>query len=108
VKAGLPTAAPGDAGMPLVSTLAFFLARGSKRGEQELREVARGDAEDRGLLVDQLLLHHVAGDLHRGDAGALAGARLEHVERAALDRELDVLHVLVVLLELVLDLQELL
>jgi hypothetical protein len=45
------------------------------------------------------------GDLHRRRAGALAVARLQHEQLAALDGELDVLHVLVVLLELGLDLR---
>jgi hypothetical protein len=45
------------------------------------------------------------GDLHRRRAGALAGARLQHEQLALLDGELDVLHVLVVLLELRLDLR---
>ena len=85
-----------------------LLLRRIKAGEEELREIARGDAQERRLLIDEALAHHVARDLHRRDAVALAGARLEHVQDATLDRELDVLHVLVVLLELVLDLDELL
>ena len=41
-------------------------------------------------------------------AGPLAVAGLQHVQLALLDRELEVLHVLVVLLEHVLDLEQLL
>ena len=51
---------------------------------------------------------HLDGDPHGGGAGPLAGAGLEHVERAVLHRELDVLHLLVVLLELLADVHELL
>ena len=43
----------------------------------------------------------------RGRAGPLAHAALEHVERAFLDRELDVLHVVVVLFQLAADVVEL-
>ena len=74
--------------------------------QQELRQVARGDALDRGLLVDQLLLDHLDGDADGGLRGALAGAGLQHEELAVLDGELDVLHVLVVLLELGADLHQ--
>ncbi len=38
-------------------------------------------------------------DAHRGRGGALAGARLQQIQRAALDGELDVLHVAVMPLE---------
>ena len=53
-------------------------------------------------------LHHVHRDLHGGHAVALADAALEHEQPAFLDRELDVEHVAVVLLELHLDRVELL
>src|SRR5262249_30761634 len=39
--------------------------------------------------------------------GTLAGARLQHVERAALDRELDVLHVVVMRFKLLADTDQL-
>ena len=60
------------------------------------------------VLVDQALLDHLDGDPDGGGAGPLAGAGLEHVERAVLHRELDVLHLLVVRLELLADAHELL
>jgi hypothetical protein len=44
-------------------------------------------------------LHHVGGELQRRGGGALAVAGLEHEQLAFLDGELDVLHVLEVLLE---------
>ena len=48
-----------------------------------------------------------AADAQRGGSGALRGARLEQIERSVLDRELDVLHVAVVLLEPVHRVEEL-
>jgi hypothetical protein len=44
-----------------------------------------------------------AGELQRGGGGALAVAGLEHEQLAFLDGELDVLHVLEVLLERLAD-----
>ena len=69
----------------------LFLLRIEAR-EQQLHQVARGDAEQRLLLVDQFFLHHVAGDFHRCSARALTRARLEHEEASLFDGELDVLH----------------
>ena len=57
--------------------------------------------------VISLSLDHVDGDLDGGEGGALADAALEHVQLALLDGELDVLHVVVVLLERLADLVEL-
>ena len=54
---------------------------------------------DRLLLRDQALVHELDRDAQRRLGGALAGAGLQHPELAALDGELDVLHVAVVLLE---------
>ena len=66
---------------------------------QQLVELRRVDARDRLLARDQPLRRHVDRRLQRGRGGALRRARLQEVERAVLDRELDVLHVAVVLLE---------
>ena len=74
---------------------------------QQLIHLPRFDAQHRLALGDETFANHVDGDLHGRLGGALAAARLEHVERAALDRELHVLHVAVVLLELAGDLFEL-
>ena len=51
------------------------------------------------LLRDDARLDHVDRDPHGGRRGALRRARLEHVEAATLDRELEVLDVAVVALE---------
>ena len=74
---------------------------------QELVDVGRLDPAEGLLLRDDPLLDHVEGDLHGRRRGPLRDARLEHVELAALDRELEVLDVAVVLLELLADLHEL-
>ena len=66
---------------------------------QQLVERSGIDARDRLLLRDQPFLGHLDRDAQRGLGGALAGARLQHPELAALDGELEVLHVAVVLLQ---------
>src|SRR5258707_1132942 len=74
----------------------------------KLIEAGRVHAEDAGLLVDQLLLDHLNGDPHGRLRRALAVAGLQHVQLALLDRELEILHVLVPRLEQLLDVQQLL
>jgi hypothetical protein len=74
---------------------------------QELVEGGGLDARDGQALVDQPLIHHIDGDLERRLGRALAGAGLEHIELAALHRELDVLHVAVMGFELAAHLLEL-
>ena len=48
---------------------------------------------------DEAFARHVDGDAQRGFGGALAAARLQHPELAALDGEFHVLHVAVMALE---------
>ena len=74
---------------------------------QQLLDLRRLDARDGFFFRDQPFLDHVDGDLDGGRGGALRGARLQHVEAAALDRELEVLNVAIVLLELSPDALEL-
>ena len=66
---------------------------------QQLVELTRIHPQQRRRAIDHALLHHVPRDPHCRGGGALAGPGLQDVERASLDRELDVLHVAVVLLE---------
>ena len=68
-------------------------------GMEELVDRRRIDAADRGLAIDQALADHVHGDLHRRRRRTLAVPCLQHPQAAALDRELEVLHVAVVALE---------
>ena len=73
---------------------------------EELVQLIRRIAHHRRLPVDELLLEHVHGELERGGRGAFAVARLEHEQLAVLDGELDVLHVLEMLLEGRADLEQ--
>ena len=66
---------------------------------QQLVERAGIDAQHGLLGRDQPFGDEIDGNLEGGLGGALAGPRLQHPELAFLDRELDVLHVAVVLLE---------
>ena len=78
-----------------------------ERRPEELLDVGRLDPGDRLLLRDRALGDHVDRDPDGGRGGPLGGPRLEHVEAALLDRELEVLDVPVVPLELLGDLLEL-
>ena len=66
---------------------------------QQLVELARIDPDHRFLARDHALPRHLDRDPQRGACRALARPRLQQVQRALLDRELDVLHVAVVRLE---------
>ncbi len=70
---------------------------------EELVDLGGLDPGERLFLRDQAFLDHVDGDPDGGRGGPLGRARLEHVQLAALDRELEVLDVAVVLLELLAD-----
>ena len=82
-------------------------AAGIELVAQELVDVGRLDAAERLFLRDEPLVDEVGGDLDGRRRGPLRAARLEHVQLAALDRELEVLDVAVVLLELLADAHEL-
>ena len=66
---------------------------------QQLVELRRIDPHDRLFPGDQPLTGHRHRRLQRRGCGALRGARLQQEQLLVLDRELDVLHVAVVLLE---------
>ena len=74
---------------------------------QQFIELRRLNAHHSGLLVDQPFGQHVHRHVQGGGAGPLADAALEHIELALLDREFDVLHVVVVFFELFADAVEL-
>ncbi len=92
--------------MPFVKQLAgvhgLLLGRRVEDRLKKLVQVVRRDAASlqRLLRRDQTLVHEIDGDPDGGEAGSLGVAGLEHPDLALLDRELDVLHFLVVLLEL--------
>src|SRR4051794_9912321 len=66
---------------------------GIEHRRQQLNDLPGLDTRNGFDVVDETFVHHVAGDLYRGEAGAFAGARLQQIELARLDGELDVLHV---------------
>ena len=105
-KTIFPQAAPGDAFRPVA--MASISAAGSIIGMEELVELRGVDARHGLLAADQVLADHVHGGLERRCGGALRRPRLQQVEPVVLDRELEVLHVAVVLLEPSRRLQELL
>ena len=74
---------------------------------EQLLELHRLDAHQRGASVDQLLVGHLDRDAHRGCRRAFAVARLQHEEAVALDRELHVLHVAEMLFQPSRDFQQL-
>ena len=83
------------------------LAAGVEPGEHQPGQLLAGDPADRLVLVDQALVHQLHGDAEGGRGGALAHPGLQHPQLAALDGELDVAQVLVVVLQRLHDLHEL-
>ncbi|OQB58321.1 MAG: hypothetical protein BWX98_00743 [Candidatus Aminicenantes bacterium ADurb.Bin147] len=83
-----------------------FFGRVENRPKQ-LIQLIRFDPGQGFLLGDELFPDHVHGDLDRGEGGALAHPALEHVKLALLDRELDVHHVGIMLLQDMTELFEL-
>ncbi len=75
---------------------------------QDLIKLRRVHHHDRFFLADPAFLDHVRGDLDGGLRGALTVACLQHPQLALLDGELDILHVVVVGLEVLADVGELL
>ena len=101
----LPTAAPGEAFMPLASSVrsAFSSNRGNISWAS-WAPVTRRSASSRSIRPSSTMSHR---DPERRLGGALADPGLQHPELAALDGELDVAHVAVVLLERAHDLEQL-
>ena len=64
--------------------------------QQELIELVGLNPEDGFFFCNQALFDHVERNAHGGASGALAVARLQHVEPAFHDCELEILHVTVV------------
>ena len=70
---------------------------------EDFIELAWRNPHHGGLLIDHILIHHVHRHLEGGEAGTFSDTALEHPEMSLLDRELDVLHVVEVLLEVEAD-----
>jgi hypothetical protein len=73
---------------------------------QQRIEPARVDRRDRLRLVEQALLDGIDREPHRRLRRPLRVARLQHVERALLHRELRVLHIAVMALQRPQDLHQ--
>ena len=73
----------------------------------QLLDVRRLHLHDRFRRRQDILLHQVIGDLHGRAPSPLAVAGLQHVQAAPFDRELDVLHVLIVMFQRIGGLHEL-
>ena len=74
---------------------------------QQLIELTGGHSPHRFDLVNQSLAHHVSCDSHSRGGGALSRARLQQIEFAALDGELEILHVSIVPLQAFLGIHQL-
>ncbi len=96
---GLARRAAGARGQALGQNLRTLLGVRIDHGQEQLVELRRRHAHERLVEADQPLRVHLDGHAHGRRAVALARAGLEHPEHALLDRELDVLHVAVVLLQ---------
>ena len=88
-----------DAGSQDFQGQGFPVDLGIDHGIEEPFNVLGFDAENGFLSGDELFGSHIDSDSKGGGGGALAGARLEHVELAILDGKLHVLHVAIVLLK---------
>ena len=73
---------------------------------QQLIERGGLHTQNRFLTRDQAFVGHVDCDFQRGLCGALAVARLQHPQLAALDGEFEILHVAVMRLQQVRDARE--
>ena len=104
----LTASGAGTGGQALDEGSGFGFGGRLDDGQEELEHLVRVDAQDRGLLVNEFLVEHVERHGDGGLAAALATAALQHEEFAFLDGELDVLHVVVVLLQGIPDFHQLL
>jgi hypothetical protein len=85
----------------------LVLGVGVEARVQQGVETGGVDRHERTTAVEHALLDRVHGEPDRCLRRALRDARLEHVQVAVLDRELDILHVAVVLLERAQDVHQL-
>ncbi len=84
----------------------LLLVGGIQDGVQQLVELGGRYAHHHLAVVDEAFLQHVHSHGEGGDTGAFTHAALQHIELAVLDGELDVEHIVVVLLEDAADVAE--
>lgn len=82
-----------------MATGIFFHSFWSKPGASNWLSDSGSTRSTASFWVIKLLGHHVGGDEDRRLSRALAAARLQHEQTLVLNGELEILHVLVVLLE---------
>ena len=100
--------ATGACGQTFGENGVLLLVGGIQDGVQQLVELGGRYAHHHLAVVDEAFLQHVHSHGEGCDAGALTHAALQHIELAVLDGELDVEHVVVVLLKDAADVAELL
>ena len=83
--------------------LCFLLCCWVEDRNEEGRDRVGRDLEERCLLVDELLFVHLNSDTNRCETSAFTVTSLKHVELVVFNGELEVLHVLEVLLKLLAD-----
>ena len=71
---------------------------------ENLVELCRRNSHDSCLLVNHAFCEHIGSHLESCETCPLADTALEHPELAFLNRELDVLHIVEVVLEMCADL----
>ena len=81
----------------------LLLGSGIEDRVEELVKLIWSYSHDGGPLVYETFMEHVHCHVESGQTCPLADTALQHPELAVLDGELDVLHVLEVLLQMVLD-----
>ena len=88
-------------------TLSDYLSRSKglliEYGVQQLVELLRLAAHDGGLLVNHTFVEQVDSNLHHSSTCTLTVTCLEEPELALLYGELHILHIVIVVLQLVLD-----
>ena len=90
-------------GQTLHEQFGLLLGHLVEHGVEQLVQLVRLDAVQTGLLVDHALMQQVDSDLHHGRTRALAVAGLQEPKLTFLHGELHILHIVVVLLQLLLD-----
>ena len=66
---------------------------------EKLVNLLRCNSHDRGFFIDFLFVHHIYGNLYRSFCRSLTVSGLQHEELALFNRELHILHILVVVLQ---------
>ncbi len=99
IQINLPGRSAGTSGKTARDSSRLLRLGDIKDRREKLVQLVRRIAHYGRLPIDELLLEHVHGELEGGGGGPFAVAGLQHEKLAILDGELDVLHILEMLLE---------